>query len=93
MAERDALGRLKAGHEGLKPKGAVSKKTEMWEALGEYIVSEGAQKAMRIIDEMPDEDFLDNYIMLLEFFKPKQARTAHVGEPESPVQIVIPKDL
>lgn len=89
MAERDENGRLKKGHGGLKPKGAVSQKTEMWNRLGEYVVTSGAQRAMTILGDMDDEDFLHYYLTMLEYFKPKQARQTIVGESDAPVQIVI----
>jgi hypothetical protein len=89
MAERDENGRLKKGHGGLKPKGAVSQKTEMWHKLGDYVVTSGAQRAMEILSDMDDEDFLHYYLTMLEYFKPKQARQTIVGESDAPVQIVI----
>ena len=39
-------GRLMKGHSGLKPKGAIHEKTEMWHKLGEFIVTEGAHRAI-----------------------------------------------
>ena len=87
--ERDEKGRLQKGHGGLKPKGAVSERTEMWNKLGEYVVTQGAQRAMEILSDMDDEDFLHYYLTMLEYFKPKQARQTIVGESDAPVQIVI----
>ena len=87
--ERDEQGRLKKGHGGLKPKGALSKKTEMWNKLGDYVVTAGAERAMAVLHSMDDEEYLHNYLALLEYFKPKQARTVHAGDVEAPVQIII----
>jgi len=33
--------------------------------------------------------FVDAYMKILEYFKPKQARTVHAGEQDAPVQITI----
>ena len=87
--ERDEHGRLKKGHGGLKPKGAVSQKTEMWNKLGEYVVTQGSERAMAVLHSMDDEDFLHYYLTMLEYFKPKQARQTIVGESDAPVQIII----
>jgi hypothetical protein len=72
-----------------RPNGAVNKRTEMWNQLGEYVVTSGAQRAMTILGDMDDEDFLHYYLTMLEYFKPKQARQTIVGESDAPVQIVI----
>jgi hypothetical protein len=72
-----------------RPNGAVNKRTEMWNQLGEYVVTSGAQRAMTILGDMDDEDFLHYYLTMLEYFKPKQARQTIVGENDAPVQIII----
>jgi hypothetical protein len=72
-----------------RPNGAINKKTEMWNQLGEYVVTSGAQRAMTILGDMDDEDFLHYYLTMLEYFKPKQARQTIVGESDAPVQIII----
>jgi hypothetical protein len=72
-----------------RPNGAVNKRTEMWNQLGEYVVTSGAQRAMTILGDMDDEDFLHYYLTMLEYFKPKQARQTIVGESDAPVQIII----
>jgi hypothetical protein len=87
--ERDEKGRLQKGHGGLKPKGAVSERTEMWNRLGEYVVTQGAERAMQVLGAMEDEEFLKNYMTMLEYFKPKQGRTVHASDTDSPVVIQI----
>jgi hypothetical protein len=52
-------------------------------------VTQGAERAMTVLHSMDDEDYLHNYLMMLEYFKPKQARTVHAGDSEAPVQIII----
>jgi len=65
----------------------------MWEALGSFVVNEGSERAMKVLQSMDDEEFLHYYITMLEYFKPKQARQTLVGEGDAPLQIVISKDL
>lgn len=57
-----------------KPKGIKSAKTKAWEKLGEVIVNDSAERFMNILSEMKDEEFVKNYLMILEYFKPKQSR-------------------
>ena len=76
-----------------KPKGAVSEKTKMWEELGQYIVTEGAERAMQVLAKMDDDQFLEQYMKMLEYFKPKQARVTHAGDADAPVQIIVPEGL
>jgi DNA-binding Lrp family transcriptional regulator len=76
-----------------RPVGAVSDKVRMWNELGEWFVSEGAQKCLRIINYMEDEEYIKQYTALLEYFKPKQARITHSGDEKSPVIIQVHSDL
>jgi DNA-binding Lrp family transcriptional regulator len=90
---RNEKGHLLPGHGGLKPKGAVSEKTKMWNELGEWFVQAGAAKCMRIMNEMEDEEYIKHYTALLEYFKPKQARITHSGDEKAPVVIQVHSDL
>lgn len=72
-----------------RPVGSQNERTIMWNQLGDYVVTSGAQRAMTILGDMDDEDFLHYYLTMLEYFKPKQARQTIVGESDAPVQIII----
>lgn len=81
MAKRNSNGQLTKGHGGLKPKGAVSKKTKLWEKLGEFVVNDGAEQFMNnIITLMSSKDpkevalGMSMYKDTIEFFKPKLSR-------------------
>jgi hypothetical protein len=76
-----------------KPKGAISHRLQLWEALGAYVVNEGAERAMEVLATLDDETFLEQYMKMLEYFKPKQARVTHAGDAEAPVQIIVPPNL
>jgi DNA-binding Lrp family transcriptional regulator len=83
----------KSGNPNGRPVGTVSDKVKMWNELGEWFVSEGAQKCMRIMNDMEDEEYIKHYTALLEYFKPKQARITHSGDEKSPVIIQVHSDL
>lgn len=76
-----------SGNPNGRPVGAVSEKVKMWEALGNYVVSQGAERAMHVLSTMDDEEYLKHYLTMLEFFKPKQARVTHAGDAKEPVVI------
>jgi len=72
-----------------RPVGSQNERTIMWQQLGDYVVTQGAERAMTVLHDMDDEDYLHYYLTMLEYFKPKQARTVHAGDSEAPVQIII----
>jgi hypothetical protein len=72
-----------------RPVGSQNERTIMWQQLGDYVVTQGAERAMTVLHAMDDEDYLHYYLTMLEYFKPKQARTVHAGDSEAPVQIII----
>ena len=63
-----------------RPKGVPNKKTQEWESLGAEIIGKGADRFKKVIGAMEDEDFVKNYLMILEYFKPKQQRTETTGK-------------
>ena len=82
-----------SGNPSGRPQGAISDKVKMWNELGEWFVSQGAAKCMRIMNEMEDEEYIKHYTALLEYFKPKQARVTHAGDEKAPVIIHVHSDL
>jgi hypothetical protein len=72
--------RFEKGHKGLKPKGAVSAKTKAWEELGDFICHAGAERYMNALIALEDDKFLEKYAYILEFFKPKLARSELTGK-------------
>ena len=83
----------KSGNPNGRPVGTVSEKVKMSNELGEWFVQEGAQKCMRIMNDMEDEEYIKHYTALLEYFKPKQARITHSGDEKAPVIIQVHSDL
>ncbi len=64
---------------GGKQKGSSNAKTKQWEALGESIVSTHTERFNTILNTCSDDDFMDRYLQVLEYFKPKLNRTAIEG--------------
>ena len=57
------------------PNKGPSKKTQAWAQLGDFFTRAGAERAMKIMMESDDTDFMKHYSNLIELFKPKLART------------------
>ena len=78
MENRNPDGTLKKGHSGLKPKGAISEKTAVWNEISEWFKGEGIEayqeELMKMRAEKPDE-FLKRFEAMLEYFQPKLSRT------------------
>lgn len=79
-----------SGNRSGKPPGTKSKKTLAWEQLGEFITESGAERVKKILSECPPEKFMIYYPMLLEYFKPKLARTDTLNLPKDtePLNII-----
>ena len=91
-----------AGRKSSK-KGLKQKKTLAWEHLGKFFTEKGAKRAIQLlkrygelaykddgsIDFKYAEKYLLHYTSLLEFFRPKQARTTtQMEEKEMVVRVV-----
>ncbi len=48
-----------------------SQRTRDWEVLGKYLIQEGAERFMWLLKDSPDGDFINNYLAVLNYFKPK----------------------
>ncbi len=65
----------KSGNKDGRPKGAKSKRTLEWEQLGEFLTDKGAKRAMEVLNNLDDADYLDQYGKLLNYFKPRMAQS------------------
>lgn len=70
---QDDRGRFVKGNPG-KPKGALSRKTHQWNMLSEAITTQHTDRFNRVLFELDDKDFLEAYLKVLEYFKPKLSR-------------------
>ena len=81
-----------------KPKGAVGKKTAIWNEIGEWFASDGIETYKANLIELMNSDdpdtklkAMDKFNALIEFFKPKLARTELVGDEKKPLNIEVIK--
>lgn len=76
-----------------KARGTISKRIELWNELGEYLTTEGADRCIEILRTCPDDEFMVYYTKLCEYFKPKQSRVAITDGASDPITIVIPPTI
>lgn len=60
-----------------RPVGTKNKRTKEWEALGESILSEHTAKFNEILRDRAENDsdtFIELYLKIIEYFRPKMAR-------------------
>ncbi len=60
-----------ASEAGKKGKPGKHLKTKQWEALGEFITQEGAERFADIMNTSDNDTFIDMYLKALNYFKPK----------------------
>lgn len=65
----------KSGNPNGRPAGSKNERTKQWEALGNAIQEVHTERFNRVLAAMDDETFAKNYLQVLEYFKPKLART------------------
>lgn len=66
--------------EGGRPKGVKNKKTRQWDAIGDYISNEGAERFLQIMEESNDKEYIDKMLAILNYFKPRLASTTNKNE-------------
>ena len=85
------------GHKksGGRTKGSIGKKTAIWNEIGDWFASDGIETyKANLMELMSSEDTdtrlkaMDKFNALIEFFKPKLARTELVGDDKKPLSIV-----
>ena len=74
---------------GGREKGVPNKKTELWESFSTYCINDGLEKFKTELNKLEGEKYVNAYISLLEFHKPKLARTQTELEiPDNTVKII-----
>jgi len=58
-----------------RPKGAKNVKTQQWEAIGEFLVQQGSERMLNYLNSCDDKEYSETFLRILEYFKPKLART------------------
>jgi hypothetical protein len=82
-------------------KGAKNKKTILkeaiglsgWDRLAEFVLTEGSDKMIRELKTLKGGSYGFAYREMVEFFKPKLARTEVTGEGGKPIEVNITMDL
>ena len=69
-----------------RPKGSKNKKTEQWEEFSAWFLTEGMSKLEREMAILEGKDYIVTVKDLLEYFKPKLARTELAGDKDNPIQ-------
>lgn len=92
---RDENGRFAKGNSG-RPEGSKNKRTEEWEELGHSITSRATERVEAILmskleslDSDEQDAGVELYCKLLEYFKPKLARSEVKHEGNEPMEIRI----
>lgn len=62
-----------------RPQGAISKKNEQWAVLHEHIAGRHTERFNRVLATLDDEKFMDNYLRILEYFKPRLQRAENIN--------------
>lgn len=63
-----------SGNPDGKAKGTKSKKTETWEVFSQYCLTGGLDKFKKELDSLTGKDYVNSYLSLLEYHKPKLSR-------------------
>lgn len=71
-----------------RPIGAKSKKTLQWEYFAEYCLNEGLDKFCQELVKLEKKDYVNAYLHLMEFFKPKLSRSNKEEEAKD-IQVII----
>ena len=58
-----------------RPKGSKNYRTQYWDNIGDFLVNEGAEKYLQALQTLNDKEYRDEFVKILEYFKPKRART------------------
>lgn len=58
-----------------RPKGSVNVKNQQWDSIGEFLSQQGAERMLEYLQKTDPDKYADTYLKILEYFKPKLART------------------
>lgn len=72
-----------------KPIGAASKKTKILNTFAQVIIEDNNNRFNQELASLKGKAYVDAYLSLLEYVKPKLARVALEGDPDNPISINI----
>lgn len=83
---------FKKGHKkvGGRKEGSTNKKTAQWEAFAEYCLNGGLERFERELNTLEGKDYVNSFLSLLEYHKPKLGRTEvkHEVEKDTVKQLI-----
>lgn len=78
------MAEFQKGHTKLKTagrtKGTPNKKTAQWETFVEHCLNGGLKRFQEELNSLEGDKYVESYLKLLEYFKPKLARTEITGK-------------
>ncbi|MFZ7105914.1 MAG: hypothetical protein ACO1HD_04760 [Bacteroidota bacterium] len=74
-----------------RPPGIQNERTKQWEELGKALLERHAERANEVLNNLDDDKFIDQFSKLLEYFKPKLARS-EVKTNHGPVTIKVVRE-
>lgn len=72
-----------------RPVGIRSEKAVQWDMIKETFMTSHTERANRVLASLDDEKFLDAYMKMLEYFKPKLARSENTNTNDTKVTIEV----
>ena len=75
-----------------RPAGSKNVRTVEWEKIKDAFMTVHTERANRVLATMDDEKFLDSYLKLLEYFRPKLARTEVTNNEAKEIKINVEWD-
>lgn len=75
-----------------RPVGSKNVRTLEWEKIKDAFMTVHTERANRVLATMDDEKFLDSYLKLLEYFRPKLARTEVTNNEATEIKINVEWD-
>jgi hypothetical protein len=67
------------GNPAGKPVGTKSTKIKQWEVLHESIAGTHTERFNKVLATLDDKEFMDNYLRILEYFKPRLQRAENIN--------------
>ena len=60
-----------SGNPNGRPKGAISKTTQKWNQLCDYLMDDGIERLMNALDTLEPKEYVEAYTKILNYIKPK----------------------